>query len=78
MSYVDFIYGYERNKIPRLWNHFFRAMRAKQLKADYKATPDDLSAFFNWESYEVAYLYSKRGTEDLTKKMLKKDWLEAK
>jgi hypothetical protein len=54
-----------------LWQHYFRAQRASQLKAEYEFSEADLMEYFGWLDYKTALHYSKLGAGNLAKKMLK-------
>ena len=52
-----------------LWLHWFRSQRASQLVHDYGFEIMDLLNFFEWERYETALHYAKKGWRDLANKM---------
>jgi len=55
----------------KLWPHWFRSQRARQLVWDYDFTPIDLAAFFNWEIKPLGMIptYAKPGWRQLALKM---------
>lgn len=52
------------NKV-RLYDHWFRAMRAGQLVKDYKYREFRLKRFFGWEGSKMAFHYAHMGVEEL-------------
>ena len=48
-----------------LYPHWFRAMRAKQLRQQYKYDAFFLKRFFSWKGDKMAYHYAGVGTEEL-------------
>jgi len=58
-----------RDKL-HLWLHWFRSQRASQLVTDYGYEVIDLIGYFNWERYDTALRYAKKGWRGLASKML--------
>lgn len=54
-----------------LWQHYFRAQRASQLRSEYGFTEADLMEYFGWKDYTTALHYSRLGATQLGKKILK-------
>jgi len=52
-----------------LWQHWFRAQRASELRSDYGFTEADLMEYFGWLDYNTALHYSRLGASNLAKKM---------
>jgi integrase len=63
--------GKQLSETIHLWQHWFRAQRASQLKAEYDFSEADLMEFFGWLDYKTALHYSKLGASNLAKKMLR-------
>jgi len=68
----------KRERIPytrvppnKLWPHWFRDQRARQLTWDYGFAPIDLAGFFNWEMPQLGVIphYTKPDWRELAKKM---------
>ena len=68
----------KRERIPftqvppsKLWPHWFRDQRARQLSVDYGFTPIDLAGFFDWEMPQLGVVphYTKPGWRQLARKM---------
>ncbi len=59
-----------------LWQHWFRAQRASQLRSEYNYSEADLMEFFGWLDYKTALHYSRLGATNLAKKarVAMKDW----
>jgi hypothetical protein len=51
-----------------LWQHWFRAQRASQLRSEYGYTEADLMEFFGWLDYKTALHYSRLGASNLARK----------
>jgi hypothetical protein len=54
-----------------LWQHYFRAERASQLRAEYGFNEADLMEFFGWLDYKTALHYSRIGAAKLAQKMFR-------
>lgn len=64
----DKVTGYNLADTIHLWQHWFRAQRASQLRSEYGYTEADLMEFFGWLDYKTALHYSRLGASNLAKK----------
>jgi hypothetical protein len=70
IPFMDKATGEKLNDTIHLWQHWFRAERASQLRSEYDFTEADLMEFFGWLDYKTALHYSRLGASNLAKKML--------
>ena len=61
----------KRGKKKNLYPHWFRGMRAAQLRVEYGLTADDLMEFFRWEDPEMALYYTSLTSYELAEKMIR-------
>ncbi len=59
--------GQPKNVYP----HWFRGMRAAQLRVEYGLSAEDLMEFFRWESIEIALHYARLSSADLADTMIR-------
>lgn len=59
--------GQQKNVYP----HWFRGMKAAQLRVEYGLSADDLMEFFRWESSEMALHYARLSSVDLADTMIR-------
>lgn len=62
--------GEKRGLQKNLYPHWFRGMRAAQMRVEYALTADDLMEFFRWEDPEMALYYTSLTSYELADKMM--------
>lgn len=54
-----------------LYPHWFRGMRAAQMRIEYNMSADNLQRFFKWENAETALHYAGLSSMDLAQTMIR-------
>jgi integrase len=72
LPFMDKLTGQRIANTIHLWQHFFRAQRASQLRSEYGFTEADLMEYFGWLDYGTALHYSRLGASRLADKMNRK------
>lgn len=63
--------GPKEGQPKNVYPHWFRGMRAAQLRVEYGLSAEDLMEFFRWESIEIALHYARLSSADLADTMIR-------